>query len=388
MALRLTPAEMLDRLVAFPTVSSRSNLDLVDFVADYLAGHGIESLRVPDATGRKASLVALIGPATGGGVVLSGHSDVVPVEGQNWTSDPWKLTERDGRLVGRGTADMKGFCATALALVPEMAAAGLRRPILIALSRDEEIGCIGAPEMIDAMLAALPPPEIAIVGEPTMMQVVTGHKAGIGLATHVRGHEVHSSVLHRGVSAVMNAARLVTWLEDRMIENRSSAPAAPGDDLFDPPYTTLHVGQIHGGTANNITARDCRFMADIRVLPSEDPAQWEERYRAEVGRLQARMRQTHRDAAITVERSHHVPGCRPEPDGPAERLARLLTGDNATRVVSYGTEAGQFQERGLSTVVCGPGSIDVAHQPDEHITLDQMAQAETFVRRLIAQLAA
>jgi acetylornithine deacetylase len=388
MALRLTPAEMLDRLVAFPTVSSRSNLDLVDFVADYLAGHGIDSLRVPDATGRKASLVAQIGPATGGGVVLSGHSDVVPVEGQTWTSDPWKLTERDGRLVGRGTADMKGFCATALALVPEMAAACLGRPILIALSRDEEIGCIGAPEMIDAMLAALPPPEIAIVGEPTMMQVVTGHKAGIGLATHVRGHEVHSSVLHRGVSAVMNAARLVTWLEDRMIENRSSAPAAPGDDLFDPPYTTLHVGQIHGGTANNITARDCRFFTDIRVLPSEDPALWEERFRAEAARLQAKMRQTHRDAAITVERSHHVPGCRPEPDGPAERLARLLTGDNATRVVSYGTEAGQFQERGLSTVVCGPGSIEVAHQPDEHITLDQMAQAETFVRRLIAQLAA
>lgn len=385
----LTPREMLARLVAFPTVSSRSNLDLVDFAAGHLAGLGARVLRMPDATGEKASIVAQIGPDLPGGVVLSGHSDVVPVDGQAWTSDPWTLTERDSRLYGRGTCDMKGFCALALALAPEMAAAPLRRPILIALSHDEEVGCIGAPPMIESMLAQLPRPEAVIVGEPSMMQVVTGHKAGLLLDTRVRGHEVHSSAIHRGVSAVMTAARLVTWLTDAMETSRAAAEAGTGGDpAFDPPWTTTHVGVIAGGTAHNITAKDCRFLASFRILPDEDADDWEARYRAEAERLAAANREIHPDTGITVSRTNLVPGCVPERDGAAERLVRAITGDNGRHVVSYGTEAGQFQDRGLSSVICGPGSIEQAHQADEFISVAQLEAGERFLRGLIARLAA
>jgi acetylornithine deacetylase len=385
----ITPREMLARLVAFPTVSRDTNLPLVDFAADHLARCGASLLRVPDETGTKASLVARIGPDAPGGVVLSGHTDVVPVEGQDWSSDPWRLVERAGRLYGRGTADMKGFVALALALAPAMAAAPLTRPIYLALSRDEEVGCVGAPSMIAAMLGAMPRPEAVIVGEPTSMRVVAAHKAGLQLETRVRGHEVHSSEIHRGVSAIMWGARLVTWLDDVMAENRAAAEAGTGGDpAFDPPYTTTHVGTIEGGTAHNITARDCRFLASFRVLPSEEPDAWEARYRAEADRLSAAMRGTHPAAGIAVERVNLVPSCRPEAGGPAETLARALTGDNATHVVSFGTEAGQFQEPGLSAVICGPGDIAQAHQPDEFITVAQFEEGGRFIRRLIDRLAA
>ena len=385
----ITPREMLARLVAFPTVSRDTNLPLVDFAADHLARCGATLLRVPDETGTKASLVARIGPNVPGGVVLSGHTDVVPVDGQDWSTEPWRLVERDGRLYGRGTADMKGFVALALALAPRMAAAPLKRPIILALSRDEEVGCVGAPPMIEAMLAALPRPEAVIVGEPTGMRVVTAHKGGLLLETRARGHEVHSSEIHRGVSAIMWAARLVTWLDDVMEENRAAAEAGTaGDPAFDPPYTTTHVGTIAGGTAHNITARDCRFLASFRVLPSEDPDAWEARFRAEAERLSAAMRRTRPNTGFAIERVNLVPSCRPEPRGAAEALARALTGDNATNVVSFGTEAGQFQAPGLSAVVCGPGDIAQAHQPDEFITLEQFEAGARFMRRLIDRLAA
>lgn len=379
-----TPREMLARLVAFPTVSRNSNLDLIDFVADHLAAAGVASIRVPDATGTKASLLARVGPDAPGGIVLSGHTDVVPVDGQDWSSDPFALTERDGRLHGRGTCDMKGFLACGLALVPEMLAAGLKRPIILALSYDEEVGCLGAPPMIEAMLAGLPRPEAVIVGEPTMMRVVTGHKASWGLRAHVRGHEVHSSLIHTGVSAVMAAARLVAWMDAATAENARAA--LPGD--FDPPYTTLHVGLIQGGTASNITARDCAFTGEIRIVPGETIAAWKGRFMDEVARLEAEMRRIHPAAAITVATRMELPGFAPESDGAAERLARSLSGDNGRHVVSYQTEAGQFQERGLSTVICGPGSIEQAHQPDEFISLDQLEAGAAFLRRLIGRLAA
>ncbi len=375
---------MLARLVAFPTVSSASNLDLVDFVAGYLEGHGIAVQRLPDATGTKASLLALIGPPVEGGVVLSGHTDVVPVTGQDWTTDPFVLTERDGRLYGRGTCDMKGFVACALAAVPRMRATPLRRPIILALSHDEEVGCLGAPAMIDAMLDTLPRPEAVIVGEPSMMRVVTGHKASWGFRVDVRGHEVHSSLVHTGVSAVMVAGRLVAWLDAAMAEAaRTAAPSA-----FDPPHTTLHVGMIAGGTAANITARDCRFTGEMRILPGEPLAAWKSRFLAEVARLEAEMRQVRPETSITVTTRMDLPGFAPEPDGAAERLARQLTGDNGVHVVSYQTEAGQFRERGLSTAICGPGAITEAHQPDEFIAIDQFDAGSAFVQRLIDRLAA
>lgn len=378
----LTARDMLARLVAFPTVSARSNLDLVDFVAGYLKDQGAEVRLVPDATGTKASLVARLGPDVPGGVVLSGHSDVVPVEGQDWSSDPFRLTERNGRLYGRGTCDMKGFCAAALALVPEMQQTRLGRPIYIALSRDEEIGCLGAPEMIEAMLAHFAPPQAVIVGEPSDMKVVTSHKGSWGFRAHFRGHEVHSSLVHTGVSAVMFAARMIAWMDDTMRANASSA--SPGE--LDPNWTTLHVGTITGGTATNITARDCSFAGEVRVIPGESVDEWRARICVEAARLATEMRELHPDAGIRMETRMQVPGLRPEPESIAEPLMRALTGDNGRNSVSYQTEAGQFQAAGLSTVICGPGSIAQAHQPDEYLEVAQLDACTAMMRRLISHL--
>jgi acetylornithine deacetylase len=384
MAGGLTPREILARLVAFPTVSDRSNLELIGFAESWLSDLGVTATRVPDATGEKAALIACIGPHAPGGVVLSAHTDVVPVEGQDWRTDPFVLAERGGRLHGRGTCDMKGFAAIALALVPEMLTAPLARPVILALSYDEEIGCLGAPPMIEAMLGALPRPEAVIVGEPSEMRVVTGHKGSWGFRAHVRGHEVHSSLVHTGVSAVMAACGMVDWMAETMAENARTTPP----NAFDPPYTTLHVGLIRGGTANNITARDCTFSGEIRLLPTESVVAWKARVLEEAARREAELRAIHPDAAITFGSRMELPGFLPEPGSPAEALARALTGDNATHVVSYQTEAGHFQDRGLPTVVCGPGSIAQAHQPDEFITLAQLDAGTEFVRRLIRHLAA
>jgi len=377
-----SPREMLARLVAFATISARSNLDLVGFVEAYLADHGVASFRDPDATGDKASLVAMVGPATEGGVVLSGHTDVVPVEGQPWTGDPFTLSGRDGKLFGRGVCDMKGFLACALAAVPAMQAARLRRPIILALSRDEEIGCVGAAPMIEALLAALPRPEAVIVGEPSEMRVVTGQKGSWGFRARVRGHEVHSSLLPTGVSAVMEAAGMIDWMRRAM---DAAARATPPNE-FDPPYTTIHVGLIAGGTANNITARDCSFSGELRCLPDESVAVWRDRMLAEAARRSAAMQAIRPGTGIVFETRMELPGF--AASGPAEALARALTGDNGRHVVSYQTEAGHFQARGLSTVICGPGSIAQAHQPDEFITEDQLAAGSAFVHRLIDRLAA
>ena len=309
-----TPRAMLEKLVSFPTVSRDSNLELIEWVRGYLAGHGVESRIVRSPTEPKANLYAQIGPDVPGGVVLSGHTDVVPVDGQAWSTDPFTLTERDGRLYGRGTCDMKGFCALGLALVPEMLRAPLKRPVQIALSYDEEVGHQGVPHLINAMVGKLPKAAAVFVGEPTSMQVVTQHKGGCSLTTRVRGYEVHSSLVHTGVSAVMNAARLITWHSERMAENRAAAEAlgadAPGA-LFIPPYTTLHNGMIQGGTASNITAKDCWFTSDIRALPSEDGRDWFARYRAECDRVQAQMQAVRPDTGIDIEVRLLAPGCSP-----------------------------------------------------------------------------
>lgn len=380
MAHGLSPRDLLARLVAFPTVSDRSNLDLVEFVETYLAGLGVASFRVPDATGGKAALVALIGPDVPGGVVLSAHTDVVPVAGQDWASDPFTLAERDGRLYGRGTCDMKGFIATALAAVPDMLAADLARPVILALSYDEEVGCIGAPPMIEALLARLPRPEAVIVGEPSDLRVVTGQKGSWGFRARVRGHSVHSSAMHTGVSAIMTAAGMIDWMTGYMVERARSTP--PND--FDPPYATIHVGLIEGGTANNITARDCTFSGEVRFLPSETLEDWRRPILAEAARREAMIRAVRPDTAIAFESRMELPGFLADP--PAESLARALTGDNGLTVVSYQTEAGHFQERGLPTVICGPGSIAQAHQPDEFLSVAQFEAGSAFVARLLRHL--
>ena len=385
--MRLSPREILERLVAFPTVSDVSNLELIAWVEDYLAGHGVESVRVPAPCGTKSALYAHTGGAAPGGVVLSGHSDVVPVIGQDWSTDPWVLTEADGRLYGRGTCDMKGFVALAIWALVEGAGRGLGQPLQLALSYDEEIGCEGASEMIDRMLASgLPRAETVIVGEPSMMKVVTGHKGGAGYHVHVRGHEVHSSLMDRGVNAIMEGARLIDWAN---AENARLWAEAPGPlaAAFDPPWTTLHVGMIEGGTAHNITAGDCRFGLDVRVVPGESVEDWKGRIEARVAELDAGLRARHPGAGVTATPFFTVPPLVPEQDGAAERLTRRLTGDNGVSVVSYGTEAGHFQARGYSVVVCGPGSIEMAHQADEYISVAQMTAGEAFMERLLEGLA-
>ncbi|MBZ6078543.1 acetylornithine deacetylase [Microvirga puerhi] len=382
----LSPREMLARLIAFPSVSTTSNLDIIHFARDWLKGAGIESHLVPSPAGDKANLYATIGPQVEGGIVLSGHTDVVPVEGQEWTSDPWILTERDGRLYGRGTTDMKGFDALILALVPDMVRAGLKRPIHIALSYDEELACRGAPSMVRAMGAAIPMPAAVIVGEPTRHAVVTGHKASVQLRTEVTGYAIHSSRIDQGVSAIANAARLVVWLDDAMEQNRQRAETA---SPFEPPYTTLHCGVMQGGSAANIVASSAWFYTDIRAIPTESPWDYVERYKEYVATtVIPGMQAVVPGTGVAVEVVSDVPGLRPEPRGTAEHLMRRLTGDNGTHVVAYGTEAGLFQQNGWSTVVCGPGDIAQAHQPDEYIEVSEFEAGERLLRRLIADLAA
>ncbi|MFN4130199.1 MAG: acetylornithine deacetylase [Paracoccaceae bacterium] len=382
---RLTPRHILDRLVAFPTVSRDTNLPLVDWVEAYLASHGITTHRHWNEDGTKAALFAHAGPMVAGGVILSGHTDVVPVDGQAWSSDPWTVTERDGRLYGRGTCDMKGFDALAIWALVEAHTRGLRRPLQIALSYDEETGCMGAPPLIAAMQRILPRAELAIIGEPSRMKAVNGHKGGAGYRVHVRGFEVHSSLLPQGVSAIMEAARLIMWANDRNAENMTK-PASAVAALFDPPFTTLHTGMISGGTAHNITAADCRYVMEFRVVPGEEPENWCQMFEAEVAVLRAAMQAVRPEADVLLERFFDVPPLVPEEDGAAEALVRRLTGDNATHVVSYGTEAGHFQAAGHSTVVCGPGDIAQAHQADEYLELSEFQAGQAFMEKLLADL--
>lgn len=378
---------ILEALVAFPTVSRDSNLALVDWAEDYLAGHGVAAHRVWNSGRSKANLWCSAGPAVAGGVVLSGHSDVVPVEGQGWATDPWRVTERGGRLYGRGTCDMKGFVALALAAVPLALKAGVRRPLQIALSIDEEIGCMGCLPMVAEIAAKAPRAAAVIVGEPSRMEVVTGHKGGLGFDTAVRGFPVHSSMMHRGVNAVMEAAKLIDWANAQNDANRSKPPG-PLAAAFDPPWTTVHVGQISGGTAHNITAEHCIMGLDFRVVPGENPEDWARAWQAKVAEVEAGMRAVRPEAAITFTRSFDVPPLVPEADGRAEALARAITGDNGTHVVSYGTEAGHFQKAGYSTVVCGPGDIVQAHQADEYIEVAEFEAGWRFMQALVGGLAA
>ena len=383
---RLTPREILEKLVSFPTVSRDTNLPLVDWVEDYLAAHGIRAHRWVDPDQpHKAALFAHVGPWEEGAVVLSGHTDVVPVDGQPWTSDPFTLTERDGKLFGRGATDMKGYDALAIWALVEAQARGVKRPLQLALSFDEEVGCTGAPPMIQAMQPVLPKGSAVIVGEPSMMRAVTGHKGGYGYWVDVWGFEVHSSLMHTGVNAIMEAARIIDWAN---AVNEAERARTPSDvaAMFDPPWTTLHCGLIEGGTAANITAKHCRFDLGFRAVPDEGFDDWRARIDARLAEVEAAMQGVHPDTRIEITPRFAVPALKPEDNGAAEALVRALTGDNATHVVSYGTEAGQFQQAGYSALVCGPGDIAQAHQPDEFITLTQFAEGQDFMARLVTRL--
>jgi len=333
--------------------------------------------------GKKANLYATVGPMVEGGVVLSGHTDVVPVLGQPWDSDPFQVLEKDGRLYGRGTADMKSFLAIGLALVPVMLEKNLQKPIHFALSYDEEIGCFGAPAMINEMAEVLPHPMAVIVGEPTSMRIINAHK-GIGsYTTTVTGHEAHSSQIDRGVSGVMTAARLVTFLEDMMLENKRNISS---NSPFEPPYTSVHVGVIKGGTAVNIIARQCSFDWDVRTIPGETAQDYVNKLHNYCESLIKEMRKISPACDIVTIVNAEAPGMLPEEDGAAEQLCKQLSGEKQSKTVSYATEGGLFQEAGFSTAICGPGSIDQAHRPNEYIEISQVQAAEVFMHKLIDQL--
>lgn len=381
-----TPLEMIKKLISFDTTSRESNLALIHFIQNYLEGHGVESLLIHDESGDKANLYATVGPNDVSGIALSGHTDVVPVDGQPWDTDPFKVAEKDGRLYGRGTSDMKSFTAIALALVPEFLSTNLKTPIHFALSYDEEVGCLGAPKMIERVAALPVQPKVVIVGEPTNMAVVNAHKGVYGFATSITGLEAHSSATHRGVNAVAYAADCIHFLNGIAREMRERADTESG---FDPPYTTVHAGTIRGGTAQNIVPLECNFTWEVRLMPGTDADEVPTRFAKYVSEtLLPEMRAVYDGADIVTETKPPVPGLVPENGSPAEELVLALARRNQTEVVAYGTEAGQFQEAGMPTVVCGPGSIQQAHRPNEFIEMSQVAECEAFMRRLLSEVCA
>jgi acetylornithine deacetylase len=376
--------DRLERLVAFDTTSRLSNLALVDWAERELAPFAAAMTRIPNAAGDKANLWVRIGPDAPGGLVLSGHTDVVPVDGQPWTSDPWTLTERDGRLHGRGTCDMKGFLALAMAFAPAFAAARLARPVHFAFSYDEEVGCAGVGGMIEAIAAAGAAPAAVWVGEPTLWGVVSAHK---GIRSHVvtvTGREAHSSDPRKGASAIHEAVTLMAELR-RIALELERGPASPD---VEPGYPTLTIGRVEGGTAVNILARVCSFAFDFRATPETDVDAALAPFLALAAEIDARLKAVGPECGVAVERRSDSPPLRAEPGGAAERLVRELTGDNARRAAAYAAEAGLFQRAGFSSVICGPGSIDQAHQPDEWVAVGELDRGCALFSRLVRRLEA
>lgn len=383
-----TSRDLLASLIGFDTVSRHSNLELIDFVERYLAAHRVPAQRITNVDGSKSNLLARIGPAVEGGVVLSGHTDVVPVDGQPWTSDPFTLTERqDGRLYGRGSCDMKGFLACALAQVPAWQALDLARPIYLAFSYDEEIGCLGAPAMIERLMADEPLPGAVIIGEPTWMQPIVAQKGITTLRTTVTGRESHSSQINQGMSAIHVAARLVMKIEAIMQELVDEGAL---EHVFNVQHSSLHVGLIEGGTAINIMARHCQFDWEIRHLPSDGFEALFARFERYAKALEAELRERAPELSIVTEQLvDTVPALADRDNAPALALCRECLDDPSadTGGVAYATEGGQFQRAGLPTVVCGPGSIEQAHQPDEYIEIDQLQAGDRFMQRLGERMA-
>lgn len=381
MADRPASMPMIERLIGFDTTSRKSNLELIDWVRDYFDGFGVVSRLTFDADERKANLFATIGDPDQPGIILSGHTDVVPVDGQDWNSNPFKVTERDDTLVGRGTSDMKGFIACALTLVPELAKRKLNTPIQFALSYDEEVGCRGVPALI-ADLANLPVrPKACVVGEPTSMGVVNGHKGKMAIRAHVHGLECHSALCDRGVNAIETASEVILFLRDMLRRRQKDGPFDP---LFDPPYSTIHTGTIHGGTALNIVPKDCAFDFEFRTLPVEDPHDLLAEVEAFVAtHVLPQMRAKSPEARVVFERSSAFPGLAVDEGSEIATFVKSLAEVNSTGYVAYGTEAGLFSAAGIPTVVCGPGSIEQAHKPDEWVAIDQIARCEAFLGRLM-----
>lgn len=379
-ALLETTLTLLKDLIGFNSVSSRSNLPIIDYIETYLTAQGAVCTRVPSPDGNKSNLLARIGPDAAGGIILSGHTDVVPVEGQPWVTDPFTLTRKGDTLFGRGTSDMKSFIAICMALVPQLKAAATKKPFWLAFSYDEEVGCLGAPYLLKHIVRHIPMPSYAIIGEPTLMQVVTAHKGVISFETTVTGLEWHSSQPHLGVNAVHIACELVHLLSTMA---REQAESGLRDERFNPPHSTVHVGTIHGGTARNIIPRECVFQWEIRPLPGDNHQRLLDRFHTRCDELQTRMRQIHPEAAITSRPMSTMTGVTLPPSAQSScQTVMRCAHTNAEHAVSFGTEAGVFNDHGVPAIICGPGDIQQAHKPNEFIEISQISACIDFMLRL------
>ncbi len=375
---------IFEQLMRFDTVSSKPNIDLMQFVQGLLGDAGIDAVLIPDATGGKANLYATVGPVGQGGVMLSGHTDVVPVEGQVWTKPPFALTEEDGRFYGRGATDMKGFCAAAIATMLQAAKRPLKTPLHLALSYDEEIGCMGVRSLIDLLDAAPVRPRFCIVGEPTNMQVATGHKGKVALRATCTGREGHSALAPLALNALHLAADFV-----QAVRGLQADVAAHGlsDGDYDVPYSTIHVGKLNGGVQVNIVPNTAVIDFEIRSVAGEDVAGLIDRLRAAANASVAPLRAEVPEAAIKIERQWDYPGLGTPSDAAVVNFVKGLTGANGTMKVAFGTEGGLFDARlGIPTVICGPGSMAQGHKPDEYVTVEQMARCEAMMAALLARL--
>jgi acetylornithine deacetylase len=375
----LSSTELLGHLVAFDTTSRESNLALIDFVERYLAGFGVPAQRVYSADRSKANLFATIGPDTVPGIVLSGHTDVVPVDGQPWTVPPFALTEREGKLYGRGTADMKGYIACVLALVPALVDTPLRLPVHIALSYDEEVGCLGVRTLLAALDTHPVKPLLCIIGEPTELRPVLGHKGKLAMRCDVQGHACHSAYAPQGVNAIEYAARLIAELG-----RLGQALQTTLDPRFDPPYSTVQTGVISGGKALNIVPADCRFDFEVRALPDHDPGRVvDDLARFATEHLLPTMKAVSEQSSIRFTPLSAYPGLATDPHSQAAVLIAALTGSTDFGTVAFGTEGGLFHGAGIPAVVCGPGSMDQGHKPDEFVTVEQMQACDRLLGRLL-----
>lgn len=378
---------ILKTLVAFPTVSRESNLALIDWVEAYVARFGATTRRTFNAERTKGNILVTIGPAHLPGIVLSGHTDVVPVDGQHWASEPFTVTEKDGRLYGRGCADMKAFLAAALGALPKFAAAKLAKPLHIAFSHDEEVGCIGVRSLIEDMKDLPAIPEMCIVGEPTLMRPMLAHKGKVNVRVRVKGFECHSSLAPTGVNAIEYAAELIAFLKAMA---RRKSKEGPFDTMFDIAHTTVHTGLIEGGTALNIVPQDCCFDFEIRAIPQDDRQAMLDEIKAYVAaELEPGMKAIHPSCGFSWEILSSVPGSDTDPNDPIVHMVSQLSGANSYGKVAFGTEAGLFQTRwNMPTVICGPGDIDQAHKPDEFIEISQIALCDAFLDRLLDRMRA
>lgn len=379
-----TTTDILADLIAFPTVSSDSNQEMMAYLASHLENCGADVELFNDPSGKKTNLFATLGPKTDGGIVLSGHSDVVPVTDQEWTTDPFKMTERDGRLYGRGACDMKGFIAATIAMAPTFADAVRERPLHFAFTYDEEVGCIGAGHLAQSFIEMGIKPSIAIIGEPTNMRIIEGHKGCYEYATRFQGLEGHGSAPDLGVNAVEYAVRYVAYLLDLKEQLRSMAPA---DSPFEPPWTTVNIGALNGGNARNVIAPKALVDWEIRPVQQADADFVKSCLHAYCNEeLLPQMKAVYPDASIETEVVGEVEGLIPTLENEARQIVSELTGANDTGVVPFGTEAGIFQKLGMDVVVCGPGSIEQAHKADEYVALDQLDQCLKMLDRLAAKL--